>query len=141
MDNFLEQLVKDDFSLVIIVIVVIVLAAPYLYIKISTILAVGKSVPQPEPAAATDNNASTYYYFMSEHCSMCKVMTPQVAALQSQNPHIIIIDINQSPELRKNFHVYGTPTLMEVRKGKIIKTKLGRLDSKKLEAFIKYTPN
>ena len=139
MDNFLEQFVKDDFSLVIIVIVVIVLAAPYLYIKISTILAVGKSVP--EPAAATDNNASTYYYFMSEHCSMCKVMTPQVTALQSQNPHIIIIDIDQSAELRKSFHVYGTPTLMEVRKGKTIKIKLGRLDSKKLEAFIKNTPN
>lgn len=137
MDNFLEQFVKDDSSLVIIVIVVIVLVVPYLYIKISTILAVGKSVPQADPAAATDNNASTYYYFMSEHCSMCKVMTPMIAALQSQNRHIITIDINQSPELRKSYHVYGTPTLMEVRHGKITKIKLGKLDRKKLEAFIK----
>lgn len=137
MDNAFEQLVRDDFSLVIIAIVVIALAAPYLYIKISTILAIGKSVPQLEPTAATDNNASTYYYFMSEHCSMCKVMTPLVTALQEHNPHIIIIDINQSPEIRKSFHVYGTPTLMEVRLGKIIKIKLGRLDGEKLEDFIK----
>lgn len=136
MDNFLQQAVKDDFSLIIIAAVVIALAAPYLYIKISTRLAVGKSVPQTEQAAVTDNNESIYYYFMSEHCSMCKMMTPLITALQSQNPHIKIIDINQSPDLRKSFHVYGTPTIMEVRKGKITKIKLGSLDSKKLAAFI-----
>ena len=44
-------------------------------------------------------------------------------------------DINQSPELASDFHVFGTPTLMVVKQRHIHKVKLGKLSENKINQF------
>jgi len=63
-------------------------------------------------------------------------MTPHIVELQASNPNIIAVDINQSAELAKDFHIYGTPTLMVVKDNVIQKIKLGGLSRKKIEMFL-----
>jgi thioredoxin-like negative regulator of GroEL len=48
---------------------------------------------------------------------------------------VVMVDINHSPELASDFHVYGTPTLMVVKHGVIEKVKLGKLSEKKINQF------
>ena len=136
MGDFIKQIAVDDFSLLVVIAMVIALIAPYLYIRLSTALAVGKTVPLQNQLTETADHESTFYYFMSEHCSTCKTMTPLVSELQSMYPNIISIDINKAPELTKSFHVHGTPTLMAVKRGKITKIKLGGMNRKKILQFI-----
>ena len=64
---------------------------------------------------------------------MCKKMTPVINKLTISG--LATVDINQSPELASDFHVYGTPTLMVVEHGHIEKVKLGKLSENKINQF------
>lgn len=63
-------------------------------------------------------------------------MTPVIDQLNLVDPGIVIIDINQAPERAHNFHVYGTPTLMVIKQGRINKVKLGNLKERKIKQFL-----
>ncbi len=128
----------DNIGLIIISLLSAVLILPYLYIHISAVLSVGKSVPGFDHLLrkGTDKGETVYFYFMSERCSMCRSMTPHIVDLQTSYPNIIIVDIKKSADLAKDFHVYGTPTLMVVKDNVIQKVKLGGLRRKKIESFI-----
>jgi len=128
----------DNIGLFVVVTLAVIFVTPYLYMHISAIRAVGKPVPINNHLADSEKNPNQtiYFYFMSKNCSMCKPMTPVIEKLKTDNSNIIIIDINQDPQLAKEFHVYGTPTLMAVHDGFIKKVKLGKLSLKKLEQFL-----
>lgn len=64
---------------------------------------------------------------------MCKKMTPVIKKLKILG--LEMVDINQSPELASDFHVYGTPTLMVVKQGHIKKVNLGKLSENKINHF------
>lgn len=128
----------DNTGLVVVIILAVMFVAPYLYMHISARRAVGKSVPVTDlfadSQASPDKNV--YAYFMSKNCSMCEPMTPIIEKLKSGNSNVVIIDIKLDPALAKKFHVYGTPTLMEIHAGLIKKVKLGKLNLKKIEMFM-----
>jgi thioredoxin-like negative regulator of GroEL len=128
----------DNVGIIVISLFSAALILPYLYIRISAALSVGKSVPDFNQLLRknTDTNEIVYFYFMSERCAMCKSMTPHIVEAQASNPNVILIDINQSAELAKNFHIYGTPTLIAVKDRLIQKVKLGGLSRKKINAFM-----
>ncbi len=128
----------DNIGLYVVITLAVIFVVPYLYMHISARRAVGKSVPINDLFAENhaDPDKDVYAYFMSKNCSMCKPMTPVIEKLKSGNSNIVIIDINQDPKLAKEFHVYGTPTLMAVHDGIIKKVKLGKLSLKKLEQFM-----
>jgi len=128
----------DNIGLYVVITLAVIFVTPYLYMHISAMRAVGKSVPINDLFAEnhTDPDKNVYAYFMSKNCSMCKPMTPAIEKLKSDNSNIAIIDINQDPKLAKEFHVYGTPTLMAVHGGFIKKVKLGKLSMKKLKQFV-----
>lgn len=128
----------DNIGLIVVIILAVMFVTPYLYMRISARRAVGKPVPVTdlfaERPAEPDKNI--YAYFMSKNCSMCKPMTPIIKKLKSSNSNIVILDINLDPSLAKKFHVYGTPTLMEIHAGLIKKVKLGELSLKNIEKFM-----
>ena len=66
---------------------------------------------------------------------MCKKMTPVIEQLMLNKTAVVMVDINHSPELASDFHVYGTTTLMVVTHGVIEKVKLGKLSEKKINQF------
>ena len=128
----------DNIALIVITILAVIFVIPFLYMQISAVRSVGTSVPVEKLPAAVNTilDRAVYCYFMSASCSMCKSMTPVIENLQSDNPNIVIIDINKNPSLAKDFHVFGTPTIMAIQNGFIKKVKLGKLSVKKLEQFI-----
>ena len=128
----------DNIGLIVITALAVIFVAPYLYMKVSAVRAVGKPVPVENLNVSTDKNIdkSCYVYFMSQTCSSCKKMTPIIKQLNLVNPGTVIIDINQTPELANDFHVYGTPTLMEIKQGLIKKVKLGNLSENKIKQFL-----
>ena len=130
----------DNLGLLVVTAIAVLFILPYLYMRISAIRSVGK--PVPPVSVITGNNADTsqpvYLYFMSKNCSMCKSMTPYIEKLKSTHADIAIIDIAKSPQLAKDYRVYGTPTLMAVSDGAIKKVKLGKLSAKKIDLFIEH---
>jgi len=128
----------DNIGLIVVTILAVMFVTPYLYMHISARRAVGKSVPVTELFTENhpDSENDVYAYFMSENCSMCGPMTPVIRKLKVENSNVVIIDINQEPALAKNFHVFGTPTLMTIHAGTVKKVKLGQLNQKNIEKFI-----
>jgi len=128
----------DNIGLIVITALAVMFVTPYLYMKVSAARAVGKSVPigTLKVAAGSNLNDPYYLYFMSQNCSSCKKMTPVIDQLNLVDPGIVIIDISQSPEQAHNFHVYGTPTLMVIKQGRINKVKLGNLKERKIKQFL-----
>jgi len=128
----------DNIGLVVITALAVMFVTPYLYMKVSAARAVGKSVPVDSLKGDADSNIGDLYYiyFMSQSCSSCKKMTPVINQLNLADPGIVIIDINQTPERAHDFHVYGTPTLMVIKQGRINKVKLGELKERKIKQFL-----
>ena len=128
----------DNIGLIVITALAVMFVAPYLYMKISAARAVGRSVPVNNLKIATANSIDnpSYLYFMSQSCSSCKKMTPIIERLNQTMTGIVIIDVNQVPDLAHQFHVYGTPTLMVVKQGLIKKVKLGKLSERKIKQFL-----
>jgi len=128
----------DNIGLIVITALAVIFVTPYLYMKVSAARAVGKSVPVETLNVSADNNSDKpcYVYFMSHACSSCKKMTPIIEHLNSVKAGIVVIDINQMPELANAFHVCGTPTLMEIKQGLIKKVKLGKLSENKIKQFL-----
>ena len=125
----------DNIVLIVIISIAVIFIAPYLYMRISAARAVGKPVPAIVQINGKDIDTMQplYLYFMSNDCSMCKKMTPIINKLTISG--LAMVDINQSPELASDFHVYGTPTLMVVKHGHIHKVKLGKLSENKINQF------
>ena len=125
----------DNIGLIILLAIALIFVSPYLYMHVSAARAVGKPVPSIVQINGKDidTRQPLYLYFMSKNCSMCKKMTPVIKKLKILG--LEMVDINQSPELASDFHVYGTPTLMVVKQGHIKKVKLGKLSENKINHF------
>lgn len=129
----------DHPAFYIVLLLGLIFIAPMLYMRLSTLTAIGKAAPDISELVngQLDESQTIFIYFMSDNCSMCRAMTPDIESLQQQNGNLYTVNINQSPELARGFHVLGTPTLVAVENRKIKKMKLGRLRRHKIEMFIK----
>ena len=127
----------DKLEIVIIAAIALVLLLPYLLMRISAYRSVGRQAPPlgEQFIAGADAERPLYLYFMSERCSMCRVMTPRVEQLGRDDANVITINITDYPELATGFGVQGTPTLMVVSDGKVQRVKLGALSEGKLAHF------
>jgi thioredoxin 1 len=127
----------DKLEILIIGAIALLLLLPYLLMRFSAYRSVGRPAPplDEQIAAGVDGNRPLYLYFMSERCSMCRVMTPRVEQLGGDDANVITINISQNPELATGFGVQGTPTLMVVSDGRIQRVKLGALSERKLARF------
>lgn len=82
------------------------------------------------------DTARTLYYFYSEHCGPCTVMTPRIDALAERYPNIVKIDLSAERELSRRFHISVVPSILVVEEGHITSALVGRCSRRRLEALL-----
>ncbi len=80
------------------------------------------------------------YYFSSPNCQLSKGMTPIIEELSSSRKDVMMFDISGQDskhlEVAERFGVIGTPSIVLVNNGKILKVVLGAKSRKKIESLL-----
>lgn len=77
--------------------------------------------------------------FWAEWCGPCTMIAPALDALATQHEgrlQVVKINIDEHPELPKQYGVRGIPTLMLFKGGLIQATKIGALSKAQLSSWI-----
>lgn len=77
--------------------------------------------------------------FYADWCGPCNMVAPLVAELAEENPDYCIgkVNVDDEPELARQFGVTTIPTLVILNKGEVVRQSVGALPMDKLEAFLK----
>lgn len=77
--------------------------------------------------------------FYADWCGPCNMVAPLVAELADENPDYCIgkVNVDDEPELARQFGVTTIPTLVILNKGEVVRQSIGALPKDKLEAFLK----
>lgn len=77
--------------------------------------------------------------FYADWCGPCNMVAPLVAELAAENPDYCIgkVNVDDEPELARQFGVTTIPTLIILNKGEVVRQSIGALPKDKLEAFLK----
>lgn len=76
--------------------------------------------------------------FYAAWCGPCKMLSPQLEELSKEiDIDIIKIDIDNNPDLARNYKVMSIPCLILFENGKEIKRNLGFMPKDKIKEFIK----
>ena len=97
---------------------------------------IGKTAPETPLISESDTARPVLLYFHSPNCGACKSMTPIIAELAENNGNVISIDASQSLETARAYNVRGTPTIIQVKEGKIAKVLLGAQSQETLKHLL-----
>ena len=77
--------------------------------------------------------------FYADWCGPCNMVAPLVAELAEENPDYCIgkVNVDDEPELARQFGVTTIPTLVVLNKGELVRQSIGALPKAKLEALLK----
>lgn len=77
--------------------------------------------------------------FFATWCGPCKMLSSVLSAYAEEHPDIPIlkIDIDQFPNLAREFAIMSVPTLLVFKNGKIEKKELGFRSKEELEFLVK----
>lgn len=76
---------------------------------------------------ATRSDKTVLLDFYADWCGPCRMVSPIVDEIARENPDIVVakINVDQEPELAKEFSVYSIPTLVVMKHGEIINKSSG----------------
>ena len=77
--------------------------------------------------------------FWAPWCGPCRMIAPSVAAIaEKYNGKVKVgkVNVDEEPELANAFGVESIPTLVYIREGKIVGTKVGYQTLEELEAIL-----
>lgn len=65
--------------------------------------------------------------FYADWCGPCRMVAPFVAQIADEHPEYVIgkINVDNSPELAKEFGVMSIPTLVVMKEGKVVSQSAG----------------
>ncbi|WP_159715060.1 thioredoxin [Blochmannia endosymbiont of Camponotus nipponensis] len=78
--------------------------------------------------------------FWAEWCNPCKVMIPILEDIAVEFDDILKVaklNIDENPVTTKNYGIRSIPTLLLIRHGTVLSTKVGLLSKQKLQEFLK----
>ena len=76
--------------------------------------------------------------FFAEWCGPCQMLAPVLEQFSLEFPgNIVKIDVDEIPELARQFRVMSIPTLMVFKDGKFVKKQLGYMPIEALRDFVK----
>ena len=76
--------------------------------------------------------------FFAEWCGPCQMLAPVLEQFSQEFPgNIVKIDVDEIPELARQFRVMSIPTLMVFKDGKFVKKQLGYMPIEALRDFVK----
>ncbi len=95
--------------------------------------AITRKAKRIEGQAAPDSSAvdegceadRRVYYLYSQSCGPCRAITPRIDELRREYPNLIKLDVQQHPQLARDFHAMATPSFVFVLKGRVEEVKLG----------------
>ena len=76
--------------------------------------------------------------FYADWCGPCQMLAPVLEDLDKEvNVKIVKINVDDIPELARQFRVMSIPTLLLLKDGKFVKKELGYMPIERLREFIK----
>ena len=72
--------------------------------------------------------------FFAEWCGPCQMLAPLLEQLDIK---VVKIDVDELPDLARQFRVMSIPTLMLFKDGKFVKKQLGYMPIEALREFVK----
>lgn len=76
--------------------------------------------------------------FFAEWCGPCQMLAPVLEELDREGQvKIVKIDVDEVPELARQFRVMSIPTVMLFKNGQFVKKQLGFMPLEALKEFVK----
>ena len=76
--------------------------------------------------------------FYADWCGPCQMLAPVLEDLEKENSiKIVKINVDEIPDLARQFRIMSIPTLMLFKDGKFVKKELGYMPIERLREFIK----
>lgn len=76
--------------------------------------------------------------FFAEWCGPCQMLAPVLEELDKEGQvKIVKIDVDEVPELARQFRVMSIPTVMLLKNGQFVKKQLGFMPLEALKEFVK----
>lgn len=76
--------------------------------------------------------------FFADWCGPCQMLAPVLEELDKEgNVKIVKINVDEVPELARQFRVMSIPTVMLFKNGQFVKKQLGYMPLEALKEFIK----
>ena len=76
--------------------------------------------------------------FFAEWCGPCQMLAPVLEQFAKESEvKVIKIDVDEVPELARQFRVMSIPTLMLFKDGKFVKKQLGYMPIEAVREFVK----
>lgn len=79
--------------------------------------------------------SSALVYFMSPSCGACRPWTPRFERLRRTNRNVFIVDVTQHLDLAQALRVMATPSVVEIRDGRIAGYHVGGVPNEVLNGF------
>jgi thioredoxin 1 len=84
------------------------------------------------------NNDTALVDFFATWCGPCKMLAPNLEEVSEQvETPIIKIDVDELPELARQYGIFSIPTLILIKNGKEVKRDLGFKTVDQLLSFLK----
>ena len=76
--------------------------------------------------------------FWASWCGPCRMVVPMVEEIAKERPDIKVgkINVDENPELAKQFGVFSIPTLLVMENGKIVRQERGARPKKAILAML-----
>ena len=76
--------------------------------------------------------------FYADWCGPCRMVLPLVEQIADENPQYVIgkINIDDEPELAREFDVFSVPTLVVIENGKVISQSSGARPKNQILALL-----
>ena len=76
--------------------------------------------------------------FYADWCGPCQMLAPVLEDLEKETSiKIVKINVDEIPDLARQFRIMSIPTLMLFKNGKFVKKELGYMPIERLREFIK----
>ena len=77
--------------------------------------------------------------FWANWCGPCRMLSPTVDEIAQEHPEFKIgkVNVDEQPELARDFHVMSIPALFVIKEGKIVNQAVGIQSKQQILAMLK----
>ena len=90
-------------------------------------------------ASVKESDKTVLIDFYAEWCGPCRMVSPIVDEIASENPQYLVgkVNVDNEPELAEKFGVYSIPTLVVMKNGEVVEQSAGARPKAQILAMLK----